>query len=132
MRCTVDRSSAAAAQPPSMRPQGRALRIAMRGRCGSTRIVCAPFSASPACREDGAFFGERALLFGLLRRDSLHALHDDGLARHVVEAAAPAGCDRRNLVDHVRAFGYPCEHRITVITGLVIQKIVVLQVDEEL
>ncbi len=63
---------------------------------------------------------------------ALDALHDDRLDRHVVEPAPPPGLDRGNLVDDVHALGDASEHGVAEIAARVIEKIVVLQIDEEL
>ena len=55
-----------------------------------------------------------------------------GFDRHIIEAALAPGFDRGDLVDHVHAFGDAREHRVAEIAARVIEKIVVLQVDEEL
>src|SRR3984957_16639543 len=61
-----------------------------------------------------------------------HALHDDRLDRNIVETAPPAGLDRRDLVDHVHAFGHPRENGVAEVAARVIEKVVVFQIDEEL
>src|SRR3984957_2577901 len=63
---------------------------------------------------------------------SAHALYDDPVDRNIVEAAPPAGLDRGDLVDHVHAVGNAGEHGVAEVAARVIEKIVVLQIDEKL
>src|SRR5580693_6833604 len=63
---------------------------------------------------------------------SAHALHDDRLDRDIVETAPPAGLDRGNLVDDIHSFGHARENGVAEIAARVIEKLVVLQIDEEL
>src|SRR5882672_1393847 len=63
---------------------------------------------------------------------SAHALHDDRVDRNVVETAPPAGLDRGDLVDHVHAVGDARKNGVTEVAARVIEKVVVLQVDEKL
>src|ERR1700730_2383595 len=63
---------------------------------------------------------------------SAYALHDDRVDRNVVEAAPAAGLDRGYLVDHVHAFGNTGKHRIAEVPARMIEKVVVLQIDEKL
>src|SRR5579863_5273622 len=54
-----------------------------------------------------------------------HALHDDRLDGHVVEAALAAGFDRGDLVDDVHAFGHLGEHGVAEVAARVDRKSVV-------
>src|SRR4030081_3922673 len=63
---------------------------------------------------------------------SPYALHDDRVDRNVVEAAPAAGLDRGDLVDHVHAFGDACKYCIAEVSARMIEKVVVLQIDEKL
>src|SRR6266852_1056102 len=63
---------------------------------------------------------------------SPYALHDDRVDRDIVETAPPAGLDCGDLVDHVHAFGDARKNGVTEVPTGVIEKVVVLQVDEKL
>src|SRR5258708_26193367 len=76
----------------------------------------------------GMIFSAPLSLFG----DAPHAFHGDGLRRPIVKAALAPGFHRCNLVDDIHAVGYAREHGVAEIAARVIEKIVVLQVDEEL
>src|ERR1700722_19537341 len=64
--------------------------------------------------------------------NSLDALHDHRIHRDIVEAAPAAGLDRRDLIDAVHAVGDAREYGVAEVAARVIEKVVVLQVDEEL
>src|SRR5579863_1179064 len=63
---------------------------------------------------------------------SPYALHDDCVDRDIVETALPAGLDRRDLVDHVHAFGDARKNGVAEVPARVIEKVVVFQIDEKL
>src|SRR5258708_4587877 len=63
---------------------------------------------------------------------SPYARHDDRLDRDIVETAPPAGLDRGDVVDHVYAFGGGGKYRVAEVAARVIEKFVVLQIDEKL
>src|ERR1700722_5856862 len=64
--------------------------------------------------------------------NSLDALHDHRIHRDIVAAAPAAGLDRRDLIDDVHAVGDAREYGVAEVAARVVEKVVVLQIDEEL
>src|SRR5665213_159493 len=87
-------------------------------------------SARP--RRQGAL-RRRALAIELLRRFHPPRRRDDDIFHgRIGEALAASRRHLGDALDHVHAFGHFTEHGITVLTGTLIEKIVVGEIDEKL
>src|SRR5215472_6816097 len=88
------------------------------------RVFSSRRASPPRCRATGT-----AALLGL---EAACRDDHDVFERRVLVSLARARADARNLVDDLHAIGYPAEHRVAVVARTVVEKAVVLQVDEEL
>src|ERR1700734_4419843 len=97
------------------------------------RILAATHSTtSPTIARSSRLKNDLCCATQALSGHSPNALHDDRLDRDIVETAPPAGLHRGNLVDDIHAFGHARENGVAEIASRVIEKIVVLQIHEEL
>src|ERR1700733_12655745 len=112
---------------------------ARRSSRSSTPPRCAARATPRPRRRAGGSEQRRVAAIGArpvrCRSGALHApcRHDDDvLERGVLVALAAAGTDAGYLVDLLHAFAHAPELRVAVVARAVIEKLVVLQVDEEL
>src|SRR5271167_2092066 len=106
--------------------------LIQRNRSTERMLAATQSATSPTIARSSRLKNDLCCATRSLSGHSPNALHDDRVHRNIVKTAPPAGLYRGNLVDDIHALGHARENGVAEVTSRVIEKIVVLQINEEL